>query len=233
MNSQLLVLSELQSLERQKTAVAARKAGIDAGEARLLWEEIRGLAQSVVADRARLSGLDQSCARHEAELTAHTQRCRALEDRLYGGGITNAKEIEQIRAKCEALRRDMDRHENEAVAALEEQEGLAAKIARDEACLQTKRRLHAEAQQRMAREAAAFDAEIAALEGRCRMLAGQVEPGLLRAFRDLSRRLPQPVARVANGVCEGCRRSLPTGQLAKAGEKVLHCDNCGRMLLVE
>ncbi|MDT8901922.1 zinc ribbon domain-containing protein [Anaeroselena agilis] len=233
MKDQLCMLSELQELERQKRQAAGRKEKISADEVRLLWQEIRLLSQGVAADREKLAGLEKACAVGEAELTALTRHCEELEGKLYRGEITNIKEIEQIRTRCEALRRDIGRRENDAVAAIEESERLAAKIAGDEAGLQARKRLHAERQQLVAQEAARGEAELADLEERCRSLADKVDPALLRLFRELARKLPQPVARLAGGVCGGCRRSIPTRQAARGQGELLYCDNCGRILLVE
>jgi predicted nucleic acid-binding Zn-ribbon protein len=233
MKDQLGMLGELQVLERQKREAAGRKEKISVDEVRLLWQEVRLLAQTVAADREKLAGMEKACAGREDELTSLTRHCGELEQRLYRGEITNIKEIEQVRTRCEALRRDIARRENAAVAGIEDCERLAAKIAGDEANLQAKRRLHAEKQQHVAQEAARSDAELAGLEERCRALAAKVEPALLRQFRELARKLPQPVARVTGGVCGGCRRSIPTGQLAQGEGRLLYCDNCGRILLVE
>ncbi len=233
MKDQLAMLSELQVLERQKREAAGRKENISVDEVRLLWQDIRLLSQTMAADREKLAGLEKTCAVREAELTALARHCEELEKKLYRGEITNIKEIEQVRTRCEALRNDIGRRENDAVAGIEECELLAAKIVGDEAALQAKKRLHAERQQHVTHEAARSDAELAGLEERCRALADRVDPALLRQFRELARKLPQPVAKVAGGVCGGCRRSIPTGQLAKGDDKTLYCDNCGRILLVE
>ena len=233
MKDQLTMLSELQVLERQKREAAGRKEKISVDEVRLLWNEVRLLSQAVAADREKLAALEKACAVRETELTAHARHCVELEKKRYRGEITNLKEIAQVRTRCEALRNDIARREDDAVAGLEECERLAAKVAGDEAALQAKKRLHAERQQHMTHEAARSDAELAGLEERCRMLCDGVDPALLRQFRDLARKLPQPVAKVAGGVCGGCRRSIPTGQVAKAQGVLLYCDNCGRMLFVE
>lgn len=233
MKDQLRMLDELQALEREKLAVAARKGKIDAEEVRVLWQETRVLAQSVAADRERLAGQEKLCARQESDLAALADQCRELEKKLYGGEITHVKEIEQIRSRCESLRQDVSRRENEALAGLELCEQLTAKIAAADAGLHDKRRRHAEKQQLISQEGARCDSELAGLDSRCRDLVARIDPAVLRVFRDLARRLPQPVARVTGGVCGGCRRSIPTGQAAQAQVKLLYCDNCGRMLLVE
>ena len=233
MKDQLRMLIELQELEQQKRVVAARKGKIDVEEVRLLWQEIRLLMQGLAADREKLAGLEKASAARERDLAVLTRQCQDMEKKLYGGEITNLKEIEQVRARCESLRREIGQRENDAVAGLEECERLAAKVAGAEAGLLTKKRLHAEKQQHAAQEAARSDAEIAALEESSRTLTAGIDPPLLAQFRDLARRLPQPVAKVTGGVCGGCRRSLPTSHASKAQAKVVYCDNCGRMLLVE
>lgn len=233
MKDQLVMLSELQVLERQRREAAGRKEKISVDEVRLLWQEIRLLAQNVAADREKLAGMEKACAGREDELAALTRHCAELEQKLYRGEITNIKEIEQVRTRCETLRRDIDRRENDVVAGIEECERLTAKIAGDEADLQAKKRLHAEKQQHVAQEAARSDAELAALEESCRSLADKVAPALLRHFRELARKLSQPVAKVTGGICGGCRRSIPTGQLTQGEGKLLYCDNCGRILFIE
>jgi predicted nucleic acid-binding Zn-ribbon protein len=233
MKDQLRMLVELQGMEQQKRVAVARKDKIDVEEVRLLWQEIRLLTQGLTADREKLAGLEKACAARERDLAVLTRQCQDMEKKLYGGEITNLKEIEQVRTRCESLRREIGQRENDAVAGLEECERLAAKVSGAEAGLLNKKRLHAEKQQHAAQVAARSDAEIAALEESCRTLVARIDPPLLGQFRDLARRLPQPVARVTDGVCGGCRRSLPTSQASKAQARIVHCDNCGRILLVE
>ncbi|HWQ61718.1 MAG TPA: C4-type zinc ribbon domain-containing protein, partial [Negativicutes bacterium] len=233
MKNQLGVLCQLQVLEQQKRAAGGRKEKISVEEVRLLWQDVRQLTQGLAADREKLAALEKTCADCEKELTALTRQCQDFEKKLYGGEITNVKEIEQVRTRCESLRCEIGQRENDAVAALEDCERLTAKIAGDEASLHEKKRLHAEKQQLVTQEAARSDAELAGLEERCRALTAKLDPAILRLFRELARKLPQPVARVTDGICGGCRRSLPTNQIVKAKEKIMYCDNCGRILFVE
>ena len=233
MKDQLRMLCELQAVEQQKRAIAGRKEKISGEEARLLWQEIRLLTQDIAAGREKAAGLEKTCARREADLSVLIRQCQQLEEKLYGGQIANIKEIEQVRARCESLRRDIAQRENEAVAVMEELEKVGAKLAGDEERLQEKKRRHAEKQQRMTQEAARCDAELAGLEDRGRALGEQIDQVLLRQFSELGRKIPQPVARVEAGVCGGCRRSIPTAQAAQAQVKLIYCDNCGRMLFVE
>ncbi|HMM20228.1 MAG TPA: hypothetical protein PKA10_05775 [Selenomonadales bacterium] len=233
MKDQLRILYQLQVLEQQKAAVAARKGKVDGNETRRLWQEIRLLSQLITADREKLVCLEKVCSRQETDLAAAAKQCAQLEATLYGGEISNGKELEQLRAKWEGARRDICGWEEEAFANLEYYEELAAKIARDEAELQNKKRRHAETQQKMAQAIAGIDAELAALEEEYTALASRVETDYLRIYQDLGRKLPRPVARVENGICGGCRRGVPTAQAVLTGQRLVHCDNCGRILLAE
>lgn len=233
MKEQLRLLSELQVLEQHKQAVAGQKAKINSEEVRLLWQDIRRLTQNLAAAREKLVALEVACSEQEAVLSAATRQCESLEKKMYGGEITNVKEIDQIQAKCEFLRKDIGKRENELVAALLDCENIGQQVALDETGLREKKRLHAEKQQQMTKAIGRLEAELAGIESRYTTLAARVEPRLLRLFRDLGRKLPAPVAKVEGGICGGCRRSLPTGQTAQAADKLAYCDNCGRILLVE
>lgn len=233
MKAQLKILCQLQQLDQQKTSVMNQKAKIDSDEVRHLWQEIRLLAQNVTANKQKLGHLETVCADQEAELAAVTRQCQQLEAKLYGGEITNLKEMEQAKENCERLRNDISRRENEAFASIEAGERITAQIAADEAMLEQKKRLHTEKQQLISRALAGFDSKLAEIEAEHSQLASQVEIELMHRYRELKRKMPAPVAAVANGACGGCRMSIPTNQVLLARSALVCCDNCGRILLAD
>jgi uncharacterized protein len=230
---QLKVLYRLQQLEQQKASLLNQKARVNSDEARHLWQEIRLLAQSVAENKQALSRLETVCAQQEKDLDAVTRQCQQVEAKLYGGEITNLKEMEQTKENCERMRKDIDRREDDAFTGIESCEQVTARIAADEALLQQKKRLHSEKQQLITQALAVFDDQLTALEAEHGQLAGQVEADLMRRFHELGRKMPAPIARVENGVCGGCRMSIPTNQAMLSRSMVVHCDNCGRILLAE
>lgn len=233
MKDQIRILYQLQLMEQQKAVAVTRKAKVDGDETRRLWQEIRFLSQVINSDREKLVCLEKVCSRQEDDLAAASKQCTQLEATLYSGEISNGKELEQLRAKCEGARRDIRGREEEAFANLEFYEELTAKIARDEGELQNKKRQHAETQKKMAQAVAGFDAELASLEEQYTALTRQVESANLRLYRDLGRKLPRPIARVENGICSGCRRGVPATQTVLTETQLVYCDNCGRILLAD
>lgn len=233
MNNQLLILSKLQLLTQRKNAILQQKAKVNVDDVRHLWQEVKLLAQNVAADKEKLVCLEKVCARQEADLRDITKQCQQMEAKLYGGEITNLKELEQVRAKCDLARKDVISREDEAFAGIDYYERLAAQIAKSEIELQQKKRLHAEKQQIITHASADFDARLAEIETEYSSLASKVEPVVMSKFHDLGRRVPMPVAKVENGICGGCRMSIPTNQVTLTHTQVVYCDNCGRMLFTE
>ena len=233
MQDQLRVLAQLQLLAKQKLAFTSQKDKLNADEVRQLWQDIRLLTQNIASDKEKLLGFGKVCVRQEADLLALTKHCQQMEAKLYGGEITNLKEMEQVKSQCETARLNISALEDEIFASIDSQEKLTAQIGQREELLRQKKLLHSELQQKIAVEGARLDAEKALLEAEFDRLAGGVDPGLLAKFRDMGRNMAAPVAKVENGICGGCRRSVPTRQVALGVSILIYCDNCGRMLLVE
>jgi len=232
MKEQLRILSQLQQLEQRKHLILSKKAGINADEVRSLWQEIKLLSQVLAADKEELVGLEKVCARQEGDILHVTKQCQELEGKLYGGEITNLKEMEQVKHNCEVFRKDIAVLENETMTNMEHGEQLTAKIAGNEAALVLKKRLHAEKQQVIAKMSTEFDGQLSEVEVEYSELVSKVEPSMLVAFKDIGRRIALPVAKVENGICGGCRMSVPVNQVAFS-TKMIFCDNCGRILFVE
>lgn len=64
--------------------------------------------------------------------------------------------------------------------------------------------------------------------------AQQVPPELLERYRRIKQHRPNPVAHLKNKRCQGCNMEVPSGVLQElqAGDRIVVCENCGRILLV-
>ena len=65
--------------------------------------------------------------------------------------------------------------------------------------------------------------------------AAKLEPELINKYRDVKQHVTPPMAKLIEGQCSGCFMSLPGATLLeiKNGEKMVLCDNCGRILYAE
>ncbi|MBR2699944.1 MAG: hypothetical protein IKE76_15260 [Clostridia bacterium] len=62
--------------------------------------------------------------------------------------------------------------------------------------------------------------------------AKKVDPGLLNKYMSIKQHCTPPMAKLVNGQCSGCFMSLPSATLLEIrnGERIVECDNCGRIL---
>ena len=62
--------------------------------------------------------------------------------------------------------------------------------------------------------------------------AKKIDPGLLAKYKTIKQHCTPPMAKLVNGQCSGCFMSLPSATLLeiRSGERIVECDNCGRIL---
>ncbi|HIS85790.1 MAG TPA: hypothetical protein IAB50_09405 [Candidatus Faecivicinus avistercoris] len=63
----------------------------------------------------------------------------------------------------------------------------------------------------------------------------KVEPALLERYHSIKQHCTPPMAKLIDGQCSGCFMQLPSATLLelKANERIVECDNCGRILYME
>ena len=60
----------------------------------------------------------------------------------------------------------------------------------------------------------------------------KLDPAMLEKYQTIKQHCTPPMAKLIDGQCSGCFMSLPSATLLeiKTGEKMVVCDNCGRIL---
>ena len=63
-------------------------------------------------------------------------------------------------------------------------------------------------------------------------IAAQLSPDLLKRYKTIKKKYPNPVAKVTDNRCSGCGMSLPMATIKKfsAGNSIIECENCARIL---
>jgi len=170
----------------------------------------------------------------DAEVIALKTRMEDIESRLYGGAITNLRELTALEEEHNISKRNL--------AAAEESVG-PAKLASEQAvakhdALQVKLLETEEEWKVTSRELKKRARDVSKV---CRGLelerngasegVGERDLALYRNL--LPRKGGTAVARVKRGICQGCRIKLPIremGQL-KSADNLVMCSSCGRILL--
>jgi len=189
-------------------------------------------------ERARARELETQVEHRRLESEAATlrERLKTLEERLYGGAITNVRELTAVESEHSTARR--------AVAQVEE--ALAPALAAVTKALGR----HEELEERLAEREKAWTAAKSQLEARRDHLAKEIEEFARERevaaeeipAHDLSlyesllvRKGGVAVVRVNRGVCQGCRVRLPLRELSllEGSDGLVSCSSCGRILLAE
>lgn len=84
------------------------------------------------------------------------------------------------------------------------------------------------------KEFAADSVNLKKLRARADQEEGNLDAADLEKYKAIKQHVTPPMAMLVNNQCSGCFMGLPLGTLRdlKAGERVVTCDNCGRILCV-
>lgn len=228
--------ADLWRLQEIDTALDAARASLDDARERIgETDELRD-ARARVEDLARALAAASS-TQHDIEVEADDLKAKVapLEEKLYGGSIRNPKELSDLQADIDQIKRHISAVEDrdlEALGALEEVEAQAASaraaLAELESAWQAEQSELTERSERLA-------ADIVRLEEDRREQAARVGPDLLGRYEHIRRtHQGRGVAKLDRNVCQGCRISLPVSLVnrARAGNAVVQCPNCERILHV-
>lgn len=191
-----------------------------AGELARVEEALERSSRKQAALEAEIQGLDQKLAREESK--------------LYGGQVTNPKELRGLQAEVRSLKRKKDALETEL---LEEMEGQDEVKSRAEELRSRDRELLALIEERegiLEGEKGELASELAELEREREKWASGVSEEVMRLYEKiLAARQNLAVVRVVDGVCQGCRVELPGKEYDRflKTEGVFRCSNCGRILV--
>ncbi|MDA8046460.1 MAG: C4-type zinc ribbon domain-containing protein [Actinomycetota bacterium] len=237
MTSALTDLLSVQDLDLALDRVRHRRAHLPERE------ELAGLATTeagLTGERQQLSAEREALAERqavaEAELESTERRAAVIDQRLYGGQVAAARDLQAMTAEVDQLKSRASHLEDVVLEVMDAAEPLDARMAEIGLRLDelSKRRRQLEGQ--LASSEAAIDAETAEL-GRSRTEAAAAVPGdLLATYERLRSRLGGiGVARLVGNHCDGCHLTLSAVELdrvrhLRAGE-VYTCDQCSRILV--
>ena len=230
-------LLEIQDLDLAIDRLEARRrdleAGTDVAEARRRAElaeervgELRLALDSVVREQSRL----------ETEADSLAQKMDAEQRRLYDGSVANPKELGAIQNEVANLRQRKARVEDDVLAQMERREDLEARLPQLEAELAEARTRQGEIESASEREMGEIAGAVEARRGEREALVPAVDEELLDLYEDLrSAKKGIGVARLEDGVCQGCHQKLSALELdrIKRAQGVRRCEYCRRILVIE
>jgi len=224
------MLFRLQALDLELEAGRARLAEIE----QALSSNPAVLAAQKALTTAEAAHRSARTALHDIELDAQalSAKIKEAENRLYGGAVRNPKELKDLQAELESLKRRLAEVEEKELAALMDLESAEATLAQAQAQRQ-------KAEKEMLVLNGALAAERETLMTHVAEMQAQREAAtipILAADRTLYEQLRQAkkgraVAKLDDDVCAACgiEPTAALRQIARRGE-LAQCVGCGRLL---
>ena len=232
----MTIAKSLLSLQETDQALALRRRSYREVEQELKSEGgLPELRESCEKVRIRELESKVETARLESEFAMLKDKVAELETRLYGGAITNVRELTAIETEHSAARRNLAQVE-ESIApaevaaehARQQFEGLTKELTEKESLWETR---NIELRRERHRVGTEFNKM---LELRNAEASGIPEDDLARYTRLFRSNRGVAVVRVDRGVCQGCAVRLQVGELTRLrnADGPIPC-SCGRALITE
>lgn len=223
----------LQAFDNEASAFRAALADVEQrlqgdpelDEARRNSQELQHAVAELRKEQRRIDG----------EIADLTAKIDPEEKRLYDGSVKNPKELTNIQAELEMLKRHRATFEDELL-------GVMSNIDTTERSADEAKALVSQLEQRwetqtseLKREAQKLQDAIAIAEQKCARQKAEIPPRSLAVYEDLKRRKGgTAVVKLQGGVCQGCRIMVPESIRRRVFSPALlaQCPSCDRILAV-
>jgi len=199
-----------------------------------------GESQAVVRTQAKLKSEQQHLEelgrqQHSAEWEIEdlVNKLTPAEEKLYSGRIKDPKELTNLQHEADGLRVRRNYLEDKALEIMDRVEIAAASVATLSNELKTLRTDWHSQQQQLSTNMEQLKTLLSDLKHKRQLLSADIDPQAIEFYQELKKQKRQAVAKVEQGICCGCRISLPTTELQRArSDSLVQCSSCGRILFL-
>ena len=177
--------------------------------------------------------LQQKATKLESE--SQKERSESLNSQLYGGEVTNPRDLESLEREASKVRQLVEQQETTLSDIKERIEEAQNRKTELHTKLEEARTAWGARQAELQAAIETLNAEKAGFEGQRSKLTEGLDASSLQQYEILRKsKGGLAVAKVERGLCQGCRMSLPTHQQQRVrnGRQTVLCSSCGRMLIL-
>jgi len=215
---------EIESKERTLSQIASQL-----GES----QAVVRVQNQLQLEQQRLEELRHKQHSVEWEIDDLVTKVAAAEETLFSGRIKNPKELTNLQHEVEALKAKRDQLEEKALEIMDQVEQSETSVAKINNQLETLKAEWQRQQQQLSDEMERLKAILSDLRQKWQLLSEEIEPQAVEFYQELRKEKGTAVARVEQGICRGCRISLPTTELQRARSgSLVQCSSCGRILFL-
>jgi predicted nucleic acid-binding Zn-ribbon protein len=208
--------------------------GIDRIESRLASDpEVVRLEGELAEARAQQQAIASRLRESDHEREAHRTRLRTREKELMSGRIRNPTELMQMSEEVKHMKARFAEEEEAELHLMEEAESADDGARRATSELEAARRQSATEEPELKQDLAAMQVELQEVEAERDQVWAQVPPAAQAAYRRT--RIQPAVAKVVGNQCQACRVTVTSSGmqvLRRGSDELVHCDNCGRILVL-
>jgi predicted nucleic acid-binding Zn-ribbon protein len=225
---QLYELQELDlEIDSQEQALGLATSQLGESQAVL---KLQGQLQK---EQQRLEELKRKQHTAEWEIEDLSTRLATAEKKLFSGDIKNPKELASLQHEVEMFKNKRSQLEEKALEIMEQVELAEAGIAKTNSELEEMRAEWQQQQRELSDNVERLKAILSNLRQKRQLLSEEIPPQAVELYQGLRKAKGTAVARVEQGICRGCRISLPMTELQKARSgKLVKCSSCGRILFL-
>jgi predicted nucleic acid-binding Zn-ribbon protein len=225
------VLYRLQCLDSEKDAKQHRLAEVEA---------VLGKSDVVQQARRTLENVQKQVQKWthqqrdmELEIQSLSGKITRSEQRLYSGQVKNPKELADLQAEAASLKRWRQKREDDLLETMIEREEAEAARSDAQTRLDEIESRWSAQQADLAAEREELQDRLAEVEQARAELLPRIEAGVLSTYQALrSRKGGLAVVQERDDACGGCGVSIsPSLEWKLRQEKLIHCDNCKRIIV--
>lgn len=196
-------------------------------------QEVVRVRDRLASEHQRLEELRRQQRSLEGEIDDITTKLAATEDKLYSGSIGNPKELANLQHEVDMLKLRRSQLEDKALDVMEQVELATGSVATMGSQLKTLEAEWQSQQQQLSSEVERLKAVMSDLQHKRQALSAEIEPKAVELYHELKKQKGTAVAKVEQGVCQGCRISLSNADLqrVRSGSLVM-CSSCSRILFL-
>ena len=177
--------------------------------------------------------LEQKATRLEAD--SQKERSETLNSQLYGGEVTNPRDLESLEREASNVLQLVEQQESALAQITEKMEEAQSKKSELESKIGEAKAAWEIRRSELRASLKELNAEKSGFEGQRSKLTEGLDASSLQKYEALRKsKGGLAVARVERGLCQGCRMSLPTHQQqrVRSGSQEVLCSSCGRLLFL-
>jgi uncharacterized protein len=230
----MAVTKQLYELQELDNDIDNTRQTLDVKTHQLGNREVLDKAGSLLAAAQKvLEDLKHRRREDEASVADITAKINEANKQLYGGRVSNSKELSNLQSEVNMLTGQKDGLETKSLEVLETLGESDKKVGTLTADYHTLEIRWAAEQEQLKKDTELLNKTLAALLASRQEAVSKIDPATLVLYDRIRKLKKQAVAKVERGICQSCRLTLSVTlqQKARAGHPV-QCGTCGRILYV-